>query len=75
MRKKKTIKCVKRTTPPGRDIIEVSPDNNINADKVAMTYNDFQKKRLAKSDRYKRQLTRPYRAPRMGMQATRRKKL
>ncbi len=75
MKNCKAKKTVKKDKPSGRDIIEISPENNINVDKEATTYSEFQRKPQSKSVRYSKAMKRPYRAPRTGTKNVRRKKL
>jgi hypothetical protein len=65
---KKSVKAMDKTEK------EELNTNNINVDKEASTAS-FQRKPQSKSVRYGKQLARPYRAPRMGTRATRRKKI
>jgi hypothetical protein len=67
--KKKSVKL------QGRDKIEVEAQENVNADKEASNFNDFQRKPQSKSVRYSTNLTRQRRTPRMGTQEKRNKKL
>jgi len=75
---KKSVKksCRKnvKTQPDGRDQIEVEPGNNINVDKEAKTYSEYQRKPQSKSARFTKAIAKPYRAPRVGMQGQRKKK-
>ena len=73
-------KCSKKKTVAGKKLSgrtpeEVSPENNIDADKEAMSYSEYQRKPQAKSVRYMKSVKRPYRAPRMGTKGVRKKKI
>jgi hypothetical protein len=71
-RKKKTVK---KQETDGRDIIEVSPENNLNTDKEASSFSEFQRRPQSKSVRYAKSIKKPYRAPRMGTKSVRKKKI
>lgn len=70
----KKKKCVKKKTE-GRDKIEVQPEENIEVDKTAKTYSDFQKQRQSKSTGYTRAIKKPYRVSRTGTMGVRHKKI
>lgn len=75
MKTVKKIKCNIKDKLTGRDKVEVQPEENINADKTAVTYSEFQRKPQSKSVRYTKTLVKPYRAPRLATKNVRRKKI
>ena len=71
----KLKKSVRKKQPEGRDKIEVEPEENLNADKTAKTFSDFQRQRESRSVRFAKSVKRPYYVKRMGFVGTRRKKI
>jgi len=75
MKTVKKIKCNNKDKLTGRDKAEVQPEENIDADKTATTYSEYQRRPQSRSVRYTKSIARPYRAPRMGTKSVRRKKI
>ena len=73
MKTVKKIKCKDKLA--GRDKAEVQPEENIDVDKTAKTYSEYQRKPQSRSVRYTKAIAKPYRAPRMSTKNVRRKKI
>lgn len=75
MKSVKAKKNVRKKQPEGRDKIEVEPGENLNVDKTAKTFSDFQKQRQSKSSRFINTVKRPHHVQRMGVMSVRKKKI